>query len=117
MTPWESISQDYLEENHPEMLVRPTNLPTTTARGELIVNAGRYARNAVLTVYEQIGGNEAMAAWAKENRGEFYTKLFSRTIQRDVEVQASESIEQLLEQLDRPVELVGEFREVDDGVG
>ncbi len=29
-------------------------------------------KDAVRTVYEDIGGNEAFAAWAKENPTEFY---------------------------------------------
>ena len=56
----------------------------------------------MLLAFEMIGGVEAMAAWAEENRGEFYTKLFPKVITREVEVNASEGIEDLLRHLDNP---------------
>lgn len=62
-------------------------------------NASRYSRNAVLTAFEMIGGTEAMANWAEENPGEFYTKIFTKTIQKEVEVTQKNDVESLLEQL------------------
>lgn len=68
--------------------------------GTVMVSAGRYARHAVLTAFEMIGGVERMAEWADENPGEFFTKLFSKTIQRSEEVDVGEGIEGMLDRLD-----------------
>lgn len=78
------------------------------AEGNVIVHAGRYAREAVLVAFEMIGGTERMAAWADANPGEFYTKLFTKTITRELEVTASRGIEDLLAELDRPLQVGGE---------
>lgn len=71
------------------------------ADGAVIPHAGRYARESVLLAFEMIGGVERMADWATKNPGEFYTKLFTKVVTREVEVSASESIEDLLLRLDR----------------
>jgi hypothetical protein len=71
------------------------------ADGAVITHAGRYAREAVLVAFEMIGGVERMADWANQNPGEFYTKLYTKVITREVEVSASEGIEDLLLRLDR----------------
>lgn len=83
-------------------------------------NAGKYARLSVLTAFEMIGGTPALAAWAEENPGEFYTKLFTRTIGKDVEHTASQGVEAMLTRLDGaswseqdPIDV--DFTEVDDG--
>lgn len=41
-----------------------------------------------------------MADWASKNPDQFYTKLFPKVITREVEVTASEGIEDLLARLD-----------------
>ena len=62
-----------------------------------MVAAGRYARNAVLTVFEQIGGTARLAQEADEDPKWFYEKLFSKTITREIEDRKVEaSIEDLL---------------------
>lgn len=71
------------------------------ADGSVIPHAGRYAREAVLLAFEMIGGVERMADWASKNPGEFYTRLYTKVITREVEVGASEGIEDLLLRLDR----------------
>lgn len=71
------------------------------ADGAVIPHAGRYARESVLLAFEMIGGVDRMADWATKNPGEFYTKLFTKVVTREVEVSASESIEDLLLRLDR----------------
>lgn len=65
-----------------------------------MVNASKYARQAVLTAFEMMGGTEALADWGRENPGDFYKSIFSKTIQKDVEVVASDDVEALLERLD-----------------
>lgn len=63
-------------------------------------NTGKYARMAVLTAFEMIGGTKALAEWAEENPEKFYTQLFGKTITKDVEHTASQGVESLLERLD-----------------
>jgi hypothetical protein len=84
----------------PETARHPV-LPYGAADGAVIPHAGRYARECVLLAFEMIGGVERMAAWAAENPGDFYTKLYTKVITREVEVTASEGIEDLLTRLDR----------------
>lgn len=79
--------------NFPKISVNPDD-------GALIQNAGRYARESVLIAFEQIGGVDRMAAWADENPGEFFTKLFPKTITKEVEHGASQSLEDMIESLD-----------------
>ena len=80
-----------------------------------MMNAGKYARSAVAIVYDQIGGHDAFAQWAEENKGDFYTKMFTKIIGREVEIGASDSVEALLDKLDNGdlAVLEAEFTEVD----
>jgi hypothetical protein len=71
------------------------------ADGAVISHAGRYARECVLVAFEMIGGVERMADWANRNPGEFYTKLFTKTITREMEVSGGAGIEDLLSKLDQ----------------
>lgn len=69
-----------------------------------MVNASKYARQSVLVAYELIGGTKALAEWAirnPENERDFYTKIFPKTIQKDVEVGARDDVEGLLAKLDK----------------
>lgn len=70
------------------------------ADGAVVMHAGRYAREAVLVAFEMIGGVDRLAAWAGQNPGEFYTKMFAKTITREVEHSAGGGIEELLATLD-----------------
>lgn len=74
--------------------------PYGDADGAVIAHAGRYARECVLLAFEMIGGVERMADWASKNPGEFFTKVFPKVITKEVEVTASEGIEDLLLRLD-----------------
>lgn len=65
-----------------------------------MVNAGKYARQSVLTAFEMIGGTQALADWGRDNKEKFYTTLFAKTIGKDVEIGASDDVEKLLERLD-----------------
>jgi hypothetical protein len=86
---------------------RPPNLrpqhavaPYGDADGAVMPHAGRYARECVLVAFEMIGGVERMADWADKNPTEFYTKLFPKVVTKEVELNASEGIEDLLLRLD-----------------
>ncbi len=70
--------------------------------GAVLANLGRYHRQAISTAFEMCGGVERLADWADKNYGEFVTKLYPKIIPREVEVQASEGVEDLLRQLDAP---------------
>lgn len=91
------------------MIPKPSALPAATLRpqlqgsadGAVIPHVGRYARESVLLAFEMIGGVERLADWATKNPGEFYTKMFTKVVTREVEVSASEGIEDLLLRLDR----------------
>lgn len=69
--------------------------------GSVIQHIGPYARECVMTAYHMIGGTERLADWADRNPTEFYTRLFTKVITREVEVTAGSGIEELLAQLDR----------------
>lgn len=64
------------------------------------LNLGKYHRQAISTVFEMLGGVDGLHAWAQENRSDYYLKLYPKIIPREVEVQASEGVEDLLRQLD-----------------
>lgn len=74
--------------------------PFGDADGAVIAHAGRYARECVLIAFEMIGGVERLADWADKNPEAFFTKLYPKVISKEVEVTASEGIEDLLLRLD-----------------
>lgn len=76
-------------------------LPATSPSGELMQAAGKYARNAVLTAFDMIGGVNALAEWGRANKTDFYTKVFTKTITREVDVKDERSVEDLLALLDK----------------
>ena len=47
---------------------------------------GRLARENIVTVFEQMGGTEAMAEWARENRTEFYSRIYARMLPSEAHV-------------------------------
>ena len=73
-------------------------------KGELIVNAGKYSRAAIVAAFEMNGGMEAFAEWADLNKTEFYTKLFPKLIGRESEEKTPDNVEDLLLELDADVE-------------
>ena len=86
-------------------------LPVSSAPdGTVLANYGRYHRQAIGTAFEMCGGIERLADWADKNYGEFVTKLYPRLIPKEVEVGASEGVEDLLRKLD-----AGEHAQVIEG--
>jgi hypothetical protein len=75
-------------------------IPIGDRDGAVIRHAGDYARGAVLTAFEMIGGVDALATWARDNEGEFYTKMFSKVITREIDHGVTEGVEDLLARLD-----------------
>ena len=88
--------------------------------GTIMTNASKYGRVAILAVYEMIGGTMAFANWAKDNQTDFYTKLMPKVVQKDVEVNAGNSIDELVRKLSQdgernPEEIIeGDYRLVED---
>src|SRR5262245_36199272 len=84
--------------------------------GSIIPHVGRYAREAVITAFEMNGGVEWLRDWAAKNPDDYFKSLFTKVITREVEVGASEGVEELLRRLDS-----GEHAQViegnDDGQG
>ena len=56
---------------------------------EAYQHVGRYAGAVVMSVFEQVGGTERMAAWADANPTDFYTKLFPKMISRSQQIDVS----------------------------
>ena len=55
----------------------------------------------VLTAVQQLGGQEFVTNWARENKTEFMTKLFPKIITREVEHEKKGSIEDIIEAAER----------------
>jgi hypothetical protein len=92
---------------------KPRNLPSTdSATGAVMQSAGRYARDQVMLAYDMIGGIDAFAEWAQANKGDFYTKMFGKTIRTESEVTERRTIEDELKDLDSLI-IDGEYEELD----
>ncbi len=76
--------------------------------GEIYRQVGKYARSAVLFAFEELGGPEGLAEWGKQNKDEFYTKLFPKVIARESEVQHVRGIDDLMDLLDGDYEVIGD---------
>lgn len=50
----------------------------------------REVKDAVLDVFEDIGGRTEFALWAAANRTEFYTKIYNKLLPKDINLSASE---------------------------
>ncbi len=48
---------------------------------------GKYAGALVASAFEQMGGLPMLVDWATQNRTDFYTKIWSKTIQRSQQVE------------------------------
>jgi len=80
-------------------------------------HVGRYAGAVVMSVFQQIGGVERMAAWADAAPTEFFTKLFPKMISRSqqVDVSGSITIDDAIARLERQSDVVeAEFTEFYD---
>ncbi len=82
--------------------------------GEAYAHIGKYSGALVLAAFEAIGGMERFAFWASQNPTDYYTKIFSKTIQKSqqVDISATLSIDDAIERLERQNATAVEFREV-----
>ena len=69
-------------------------------KGEIYHNVGRYARGAIMFAFEENGGAEGLAKWAKENQDDFYIKLFPKIVTRESEVHHVKSLDDLMDVID-----------------
>lgn len=84
-----------------ELRMTVETLPYAAPDGQFMARVGRkYLKEAGVAVFHMIGGVDAFAAWANENKGEFYTKLYPKLIDRTVEVVDLRSIEDVINDLD-----------------
>jgi len=97
-------------------MARPPSIPSVGPHGELMQSAGKRSRQLVMDAFEMIGGAERFAQWASENPSDFYTKLFSKTIATEAEVNHSVGIEAALADLEEAeragMVLDGEYEEL-----
>lgn len=71
-------------------------------------------KDAVRTVYEDIGGHKAFAAWAKDNPGEFY-RIAARLIPTEVNMNATAGLTVVLDRsCGGSVTIEGERQRIDD---
>ena len=89
-------------------LVKFKKVTSVNGAGELMINAGRFSRRAVVAAFEMMGGIEMFATWATENQTDFYTKMFGKTIGRELEVKSTDGLEDMLTVLDAEPEDIEE---------
>jgi hypothetical protein len=78
--------------------------------GQVVANYAKYFKSAVATAYHSIGGQTRFNEIAEEDPKWFYEKFITRMIPKEVEVGATQGIEDLLRQLD-----AGEHAQVIEG--
>lgn len=82
---------------------RRTEATIVDSEGELVINPSRYSRRAIAVAFDLIGGVDAFADWADENKSEFYTKMFTKIVGKEIELGVTEGVEALLDMLDEGV--------------
>lgn len=75
------------------------------ANGQVFEHVGKYARQAVMYAFQQMGGEDGLTDWAKENKDEFYTKLFPKIIAKESEVTHKRDIDSLMDVIDGEYEV------------
>lgn len=82
--------------------------------GEAYAHLGKYAGALVASAFEQMGGLPMLVDWASQNRTDFYTKIWSKTIQRSqqVDVSGTLTIDDAISRLERMNTIDAEFTEI-----
>lgn len=92
--------------------VTAPKLPAIDAAKDVVfASHANYARDVVHTAFQMLGGVQAYVEWARDNPDDFYNKHFAKTIQRDVAVTGTLTVESLVERLD---EVDGGYMEASD---
>jgi hypothetical protein len=71
--------------------------------GAVTVFSSKYARNIVLMATEAMGGVEGLVEWAKsspDRTDSFWTKLFPKTITKEIAIDDKRSVEDIIDALD-----------------
>lgn len=79
-----------------------SKLPVTLPNGQMMPHISARMRTETFDIaFQEIGGQEALNDWARQNKGEFY-KMYARGAVRstNVELATDGSIETLLDRLD-----------------
>lgn len=82
--------------------------------GEQYAHLGKYSGALVMSAFEMMGGLPMLVDWASQNRTDFYTKIWSKTIQRSqqVDVSGTLTIDDAISRLDRMDNIIeAEFTE------
>jgi hypothetical protein len=72
---------------------------------------GKRTRRSVQFAYEANGGDLKLAVWAKDNWGEFITKVWVKMVDKQPEAAAVQGIEDILDVIDGQV-IDAEFQDV-----
>lgn len=84
----------------------PPQLPAimNDESGEIVASFNpKHMRNAVAQAFEQLGGVSGLVEWAKTNldtREKFYTKLAAKLIVKEIHVDDTRSIEDVIFEMD-----------------
>jgi hypothetical protein len=49
-------------------------------------------KDSILEVFKRLGGVDGMAAWAQDNPGEFYSRIYAKLLPKQVDVDHSGSV-------------------------
>ena len=96
---------DAAEDEEERELINFYPVTAVAPDGEIRVNAGKFARAQILMAFEMMGGVASFTEWAMNNKGDFYTKMFTKVIGREVEEQkGADPVEAYLAVLDLEAE-------------
>lgn len=94
--------------------VKAAELPEPSPDDRVFQNLTRnpkFSRDMTLAAFHMIGGLDAYAVWAGENKSDFYTKMFGKTLEKPEQEGSKRGIEDLLDMIDnKPID--AEYEEV-----
>lgn len=84
-----------------ELRQAAAELPYAAPDGTFFANIGRkYLKDAGVAVFHMIGGVERMAKWANENEGDYYTKIYPKLLEKQIEISDMRTVEDVIDDLD-----------------
>lgn len=78
-------------------------LPVAIIPDQVQAPDGKRTRRSVQFAYEANGGDLKLAAWAKDNYGEFITKVWVKMVEKQPEAMGQKGIEDILDVIDAEV--------------
>lgn len=76
------------------------DLPVAIIPSMVMPPDGKRARRSVQFAYEANGGDLKLAIWAKDNWGEFITKVWAKMVEKQPEAAGQKGIEDILDVID-----------------